>query len=215
MLKKQTLDVRYDKGFREYQLPTGDWVPSVTTILGQTKPESAKAGLENWRKRVGDEEADRITKRAGSNGEKLHTACENYLKYEDVEFEDDPFTKSLFMNIRPVLDRITPFTQEVQLWSTRLKTAGRVDVIGLFDVDMSIIDFKNSRKMKKREWIDDYFIQATTYSLMYYEMTGCFVKNIVIPMTSLEENYTKIFKGQVLDYKDEAIKRITSWKEPP
>jgi len=164
---------------RVYNTPDGNRYPSVTTILS----ELSKAGIVAWRKRVGAEEANRISTQAGSRGTKVHQICEDYLNnkpdYLDGQMPANIFT---FKQIQPILDQYIDNIQylEAPLYSDFLKTAGRVDCIAEFDGKLSIIDFKTSRKPKKKEWISNYFMQASCYAVMYEERTEIPVSRTVV-----------------------------------
>ena len=164
---------------RVYNTPDGNRYPSVTTILS----ELSKAGIVAWRKRVGAEEANRISTQAGSRGTKVHQICEDYLNnkpdYLDGQMPANVFT---FKQIQPILDQYIDNIQylEAPLYSDFLKTAGRVDCIAEFDGKLSIIDFKTSRKPKKKEWISNYFMQASCYAVMYEERTEIPVSRTVV-----------------------------------
>ena len=164
---------------RVYNTPDGNRYPSVTTILS----ELSKAGIAAWRKRVGAEEANRISTQASTRGTKIHQICEDYLNnkpdYLDGQMPANVFT---FKQIQPILDQYIDNIQylEAPLYSDFLKTAGRVDCIAEFDGKLSIIDFKTSRKPKKKEWISNYFMQASCYAVMYEERTEIPVSRTVV-----------------------------------
>jgi len=164
---------------RVYNTPDGNRYPSVTTILS----ELSKAGIVAWRKRVGAEEANRISTQASTRGTKIHQICEDYLNnkpdYLDGQMPANVFT---FKQIQPILDQYIDNIQylEAPLYSDFLKTAGRVDCIAEFDGKLSIIDFKTSRKPKKKEWISNYFMQASCYAVMYEERTEIPVSRTVV-----------------------------------
>jgi genome maintenance exonuclease 1 len=214
MKKSDQLPRREANGYREYQLPSGVWVPSMTTVLGHTKSDRDKKVLEDWKERVGEEKANHITKMAGANGEEFHQLCEDYLNGLDITEWPSPLAKASFIQTRKHLDRIYPLILEAPLFSERLKIAGRVDCIGLWDGQIAIIDFKTSRKMKKTEWIRDYFLQGTGYSLMFAEMTGLLVTKVVIIMTSLGDTDSNVWEINTSDYLEDTIRRVKSW-EPP
>ena len=164
---------------RVYNTPDGNRYPSVTTILS----ELSKAGIAAWRKRIVAEEANRISAQAVSRGTKVHQICEDYLNnkpdYLDGQMPANVFT---FKQIQPILDTYIDNIQylEAPLYSDFLKTAGRVDCIAEFDGKLSIIDFKTSRKPKKKEWISNYFMQASCYAVMYEERTEIPVSRTVV-----------------------------------
>ena len=166
-------------GKRFYTLPSGKVVPSVTTVIGAMKKKSIMA----WRKRVGEEEANRISSQASSRGTNVHTLCEKYLNNEPIPKDAMPDAAVMFRDLKPLLNRINNIHyQEQALWSERLEMAGRVDCIAEFDGVLSVIDFKTSKKIKTKEDIPDYFAQCTSYSLMYEELVGTPIDQLVVIM---------------------------------
>tara|TARA_Y100000310_G_scaffold222592_1_gene224315 strand:- start:103 stop:711 length:609 start_codon:yes stop_codon:yes gene_type:complete len=135
-----------------------------------------------WRKRVGDEEADRITKRATKRGTDMHTLVEHYMKNEELP-EVPPISDFLFKISKANLKRINNiYALEGSLYSKQLGIAGTVDCIAEYDGELAIIDFKTSAKPKPRGWIEHYFVQCMAYGCMLYELTGISVKKLVIIM---------------------------------
>ena len=167
-------------GTRYYKLPTGDKkLVSITSVTSHYK----KDFFQKWRKRVGEQEADRITKRATSRGTDTHTLIEQYLKNLDCISDVLPISEMLFQISVPVLKRINNIhALEGALYSEFLGIAGTVDCIAEFDGELAIIDFKTSAKPKPRDWIEDYFVQCCAYACMLYELTGISVKKFVIIM---------------------------------
>ena len=134
-----------------------------------------------WRNRVGEEEANKITKRATTRGNKCHKLAELYVKNQDIsKYKDDPLSMGLFYQIKPHIDSINNIhALEAPLSSKVLKLAGRVDCIAEYKGELAIIDFKTSTKTKREEWIHDYFAQETAYAIMFQELTGLQVKKLV------------------------------------
>jgi len=151
--------------------------PSVTTITSHQKKDS----ILKWRKKVGEEEANAISKRASIRGNKCHKLCELYLSNESIsKYKDDTLSMGLFYQIKPYLDSINNIhALEESLFSNVLKLAGRVDCIAEYNGELSIIDFKTSSKYKREEWIHDYFAQETAYAIMFQELTGLMPKKLV------------------------------------
>ena len=164
-------------GKRCYITPDGQNYPSITTVLSEYKKE----GIIAWRKRVGEQEANKISTKASRRGTKVHKLCEDYLNNE-LSFKDfTPDNVEMFKGIQPFLNEIEiVYAQERTLYSHHLKTAGRVDCVGKFRGKDFIIDFKTSNKPKKWEWIDNYFMQGAGYSVMWEEMTKMPIPNIAI-----------------------------------
>jgi CRISPR/Cas system-associated exonuclease Cas4 (RecB family) len=152
---------------------------SITSVISHyNKDKFAK-----WRKRVGEEEANRVTKRATSRGTDTHTLIENYLLNEELP-EVQPISEMLFKLAKPTLNRINNIhCLESSLYSEVLGVAGSVDTIGEFDGELSVIDYKTSAKPKPREWVEGYFVQTMFYGMALYEMTGIQIKKLVIIMT--------------------------------
>ena len=183
-LKKVTLET----GTRYYVTPEGQKYPSVTTVLSEEK----KKGLKRWRDRVGDEEADRIKNFAAKRGTTFHSLCEEYL---DNKVPLDTI-KGMFNQFKPLLNRISDIRcMEQHLYSDKLRVAGQVDCVGMFDKLLSIIDFKTSSKLKKREYIWDYFMQASAYSYMFEERTGIAISDITI-LISCETGECQVFQDK-------------------
>lgn len=167
---------------RIYQTPTGKSYPSVTSVLGIL----GKKEIMEWRARVGEEEANRVSARAARRGTAVHTLCENYLLNKEVE--PGPFDLETFNSIRPFLDRINNIhCLETQLYSDYLQVAGTVDCIAEFDGKTSIIDFKTSKRIKTRDDIHGYFMQTSAYAVMFEERTGIPVGKLVIIMSVDDE----------------------------
>ena len=164
---------------RTYKCPDGSSFNSVTTVLKVLSEDAIQA----WRRRVGEDVANKIGVRAANRGTAVHSIIERYLD-NDVEYDKDvmPDVLSTFKDVQPVLDEHISeiLGLEAPLYSKHLKLAGRVDCVGVFDNKLSIIDFKTSRKIKKKEWIHNYFAQASAYAIMFEERTGIPVPQLVI-----------------------------------
>ena len=177
-IERETIDgVRYYKA-----MGADDFVklPSITSVISHRNREKFKA----WRAKVGEQEANNITRKATHRGTDAHTLIEEYLNNADTFSDVLPLSQYLFKQAKPTLDRINNILcQEQSLWSFEIGIAGSVDCIAEFDGELSIIDFKTSAKPKPREWIEDYFVQCAAYACMLYEMKGIMVKKFVIIMT--------------------------------
>ena len=166
-----------ENGKRLYVTPDGEKYPSVTTVLSDYK----KDAIIQWRKRVGEQQANKISTQASRRGTKVHKLCEDYLNNESTFKGYTPDNVEMFKSIQPTLNEIeVVYAQERTLYSHHLKTAGRVDCVGKFRGKPHIIDFKTSNKPKKWEWIDNYFMQGSAYSVMWEEMTGVPIPYIAI-----------------------------------
>ena len=175
VLERELIDnVRY------YKLPSGNKkLVSITSVISHYKKDFFNA----WRKRVGAEEADKITKRATSRGTDMHTLVEYHLLNKELP-SVQPISEHLFKIAKPTLERINNiYALEGALYSEVLGIAGTCDCIAEFDGELSIIDFKSSKQPKPRDWIDGYFVQCAAYAAMLYELTGLVVKKFVIIMS--------------------------------
>tara|TARA_B100000035_G_scaffold175488_2_gene149732 strand:+ start:1758 stop:2423 length:666 start_codon:yes stop_codon:yes gene_type:complete len=172
-LSRETID-----GVRYYDTPDQKLVSITSVISFFNRDKFAK-----WRKRVGEEKANEITRKATSRGTDMHTLTEHYLKNEELPVVK-PLPDFLFKIAKPELNKIDNIhTLEGSLYSKELGVAGTVDCIAEYDGELAIIDFKTSAKPKPRDWIDGYFVQCAAYACMYYELTGIPVKKFVIIMS--------------------------------
>ena len=175
-LSRQTID-----GVRYYSVPDEEELLKLVSITSVTSHIN-KDIFVKWRKRVGNEEADRITKRATKRGTDMHTLVEYYMKNEELP-EVPPISDFLFKISKANLKRINNiYALEGSLYSKQLGIAGTVDCIAEYDGELAIIDFKTSAKPKPRKWIDHYFVQCMAYGCMLYELTGISVKKLIIIM---------------------------------
>lgn len=184
---------------RKYFTPTGNAYPSATTVLGHLTKESIIA----WRKRVGAEEANKISSRASRRGTKIHKMCEDYLNNEDDYINGAmPNNIETFNVLKPHLDTHISniWMQEEFLYSDDLECAGQVDCIAEYDGELSIIDFKTSLKLKKEEWVQNYFMQTAFYAAAFYERTGVPIKQGVIIIAVDDEPQPQVFKVNTFDY---------------
>jgi len=203
-LKSET----FPDGRRYYVLPDGTKLPSVTTVIGA---KSKRAILE-WRRRVGEEEANKISRKASGRGTNVHTLCERYLNNESLG-DIMPDAKEMFLTLKPLLHRINNIHyQECALWSIKLGMAGRVDCIGEFDGVLSVIDFKTSKRIKKKEDIDNYFAQCVAYACMYEELIGKGIDQIVIIM-AVEDSEPLLFIEKTEDHLNTLLEYIKFYKE--
>lgn len=206
-----TLNREEVDGKRFYVSPSGRKLPSVTTFLGHFK----KASIMEWRRRVGEEEANKISAKASRRGTKFHSLMESYLSNQEGFLTEDlmPDVKQAFYDFKSTVDRIDNIHYiETMLYSEALGLAGQVDCIGEFDGVPSIIDFKTSNKIKKEEWIENYFEQCTCYSLMYEEMTGRRHDQIVVLISVDQEPKPQVFVKQRKDYIPGLIEKIKQFR---
>jgi len=161
-----------------------NFYPSITTVLG-SDPKKQK-GLDDWRKRVGEKEANKISGIASRRGTAVHTLIENYINNKEGIFEGVmPNVIESFSSIKNILDTYIGdvYAQEVSMYSDHLKIAGRVDLVGQFDGELSVVDFKTSNRVKRKEWIYGYFMQCCGYAIMWEERTGIPIRQLVVIIT--------------------------------
>jgi genome maintenance exonuclease 1 len=176
----QDLQTENINGKRHYVTPDGNQYISITSLLS----ELSKEGIQKWRERVGETEANRISTKASRQGTAVHSLCESYIKNEqDFLTESMPHLVEMFESIQSLLDRIdNVHVIEGALYSDELQLAGRTDLIAEFDGNLSVIDYKTSRKIKNWEMCHSYFMQGAFYAHAYEERTGIPINNIVIIM---------------------------------
>ena len=198
-------------GKRFYVTPSGAKLPSVTTVLGHSK----KHLIKEWRERVGQDEAQKISTRASVRGTKFHNMMEKYLQNDTALFENVmPDMKQAFRDVQKTVDLIDNIHYiECPLYSERLGVAGRTDCIGEFAGVLSVIDFKTSTRLKKEEWIDNYFEQGTAYALMYEELVGKPIDQIVIIISVDGETEPQLFIRDRKYYEESLVNKIKAYKE--
>jgi PD-(D/E)XK nuclease superfamily len=175
-LERETID-----GVRYYSVPDEEELLRLVSITSVTSHFNKEIFI-NWRKKVGEEEAERVTRAATSRGTDMHLLTEHHLKNEELP-EVQPISDFLFKIAKSDLNRINNiYALEGSLYSKQLGIAGTVDCIAEYDGELAIIDFKTSKKPKPREWIEHYFVQCMAYGCMLYELTGLSVKKLVIIM---------------------------------
>jgi hypothetical protein len=176
------LEKKETNGIRLYNLPNGDWVPSITSVTSFYNRQI----FVKWRQRVGLEEANRITKRATTRGTDFHQVCQDYLDNKELNWDDyQPMTKFMFYHLKPELDKINNIHAiERTLYSEYYGLAGRVDCIAEYEGELAVIDFKTSDKIKPEEWIENYFVQEMFYAAAYYELTEIPIKKLITLMVT-------------------------------
>jgi genome maintenance exonuclease 1 len=203
----------FPDGKRFYTTPEGKTYPSITTMLGHKE----KPWLEDWRNSLGREKADKETKRAGERGEAIHRLIELYLANtltSDITRPLKPEYVNGFNQVKLRLNKIDNIRiQEAALYSDVIEVAGRVDCIGEYEGVLSIVDFKTSSNVKDRAMIEDYYLQCTAYALMWQELTGEEIKDIVIIMSVEKGMVPLVFKEKVHKYISPLRKRILQYYE--
>ena len=214
---RETIDgVRYYKA-----MGSEDFVklPSITSVISWRNRDKFK----EWRRKVGEEEANNVTRKATHRGTDAHTLIEEYLNnVEKLSLSSVlPLSQYLFKQAKPDLDKIDNILcQEQSLWSFELGIAGSVDCIAEHtgengEPELAIIDFKTSKQPKPRAWIEDYFVQCAAYACMLYEMKGIMVKKFVIIMTCENgevEVYEEYDKRKYINLLSEYIREFVESK---
>jgi genome maintenance exonuclease 1 len=197
-------------GKRFYTTPDGIRLPSVTTVIGAKKKQS----IMEWRNRVGEETANKISAKASSRGNRVHKLCEDYIanvnEYARGAFPD---ALEMFRTIKPVIDEHVGevWYQEQALYSLQLEMAGRVDLIAYWDGVLSIIDFKTSSRIKTKDMIGDYFAQETAYALMVEELIGEPINQLVTLM-AVDDEQPLVFIEKTEDHLVNLVEHIQFYK---
>ena len=196
---------------RLYTTPEGNKYKSITTVLSNYN----KQAIMEWRQSVGEEQANKISRRAADRGTKVHKICEDYLKNEIPELKMQmmmPDLKELFFKIKPHIDENVGkiYSQEQALYSDKYRIAGRVDLIAEWNGKLSVIDYKTSTKQKEEQDIQNYFMQCTAYALMFAERTGMWIDDIVV-LIATEEGPAQIFEHQIGNYRQPLVEYINKY----
>lgn len=206
-LKHIELTTETVDGKRFYRTPGGELFPSVTTVLSAMKD---KTHLNEWKKRIGEDEANSVMRKAAGRGTAMHYICEDYLNNKDDYIGGRmPIAIDLFRKIQPVLDEHVDviYGNEIPLYSKELRTAGRTDMFCRFFGTNTIVDFKTATKDKREDWIEDYFLQSTAYAMMleevYKDQKLIYIPQIAI-IIALQEGELKyqLFVKKTKDYRD-------------
>ena len=192
-------------GKRRYATPDGEKLPSVTTILDATKSEESKKALQEWRKRVGVQKAQEITTEAAGRGTRMHKWLEDYIKTGKInEPGSNPYSQQSHKMAQSIISQGLVKCNEY--WGTEVPLyypkiyAGTTDLVGIHDGDEAIMDHKQTNKPKKREWIEDYFVQLAAYANAHNEVHGTKIRNGVIFMCSADNLYQEfILEGSDFD----------------
>jgi len=192
-------------GKRHYLTPEGHKVPSVTTILDATKSEESKKALMEWRNRVGHKRAQEITTEAAGRGTRMHKFIEDYIKTgilnepgsNPYSIQSQKMAKSIIEQGLCKVDEA--WGVEVPLYFPKIY-AGTTDLCGIHDGQEAIMDHKQSNKVKKREWIEDYFVQSAAYATAHNELYGTNIRKGVIFMCTADNQYLEfIVEGAEFD----------------
>ena len=207
-------------GSRKYATPDGEKLPSVTTILDATKSEESKQALNNWRKRVGVQKAQEITTEAAGRGTRMHKWLEDYIKTGILnEPGSNPYSMQSHKMAQSIISQ--GLNKCSEWWGTEVPLyypkiyAGTTDLAGVHDGDEAIMDHKQTNKPKKREWIDDYFVQLAAYANAHNEVHNTKIRKGVIFMCSADNLYQEfILEGSDFDkYSDIWFNRVEKYYE--
>ena len=190
---------------RKYIAPDGEKLPSVTTILDATKSLEAKKALIEWRRRVGEQKAKEITTEAAGRGTRMHKFLENYVITGELHDPgSNPYSKQSHSMANTIISNGLSNCSE--FWGTEVTLyfpkiyAGSTDLVGMHGGDEAILDFKQTNKLKKREWIGDYFLQLTAYANAHNEVYNTKIRKGVILMCSSDNQYQEfIIEGNEFD----------------
>ena len=205
-------------GKRRYATPDGEKLPSVTTILDATKSEESKKALNEWRKRMGPAKAQAITTEAAGRGTRMHKWLENYIKTgETGEPGSNPYSIQSHQMAHSIITQGLVKCNEY--WGTEVPLyfpkvyAGTTDLVGIHDGSPAIMDHKQSNKLKKREWIDDYFVQLAAYANAHNEVHGTDIRKGIIFMCTADNIYQEfiIEDGEFDKYTDMWFKRVEQY----
>lgn len=196
---------------RRYKVPSGLLYPSVTTIFSVYNNKH----IEEWKQKVGEEQANKIAKAAAKRGTYIHERCEELIK--GININNPPLTKMLYhdtwLQFKPLVEKIGKvYANEAPLYSDYLKVAGTVDCVGYWEGKRSIIDFKTSSRFKAKEDIETYWMQCSAYSVMWEERTGQPITNLVILM-SVEDDSPLCYNSHRDEWIGKFIKLRKEFKE--
>ena len=213
----QEISATTTDGVRLYETPEGNKYPSITTVLSVRN----KKGLMEWRKRVGNDVANYVSRTAAARGTKVHHMCEDYLNNMETEWPDkwkekheqhflpmclfNRLKEESFLHINNI------YAQECGLYSDKYKVAGRVDCIAKYKGVLSIIDFKTSTRERSDSWNENYYIQGSAYAEMFTELTGIDISQVVILVVT-EDGTVQEFIKQKGDFLDSIHDSVAEWR---
>jgi genome maintenance exonuclease 1 len=183
--------------------------PGVTKVLSGTKDMT---GLNAWRDSIGHAEADRIvneSKRIGVSLDKIFNDSLSDTFEESLYENDEGFT--LYKQLKPYIARTQPVSVQMKVWSDHMKMMGYLDCLGLYDGVLTLIDCKNSKKEKKEEYLEDYFLQCTAYSMMIYEMLGLKAQKIALFIARRDSSWPQIVIRDIKPWVPEVLKRVKTY----
>ena len=196
----------YENGKRFYEFEDHKFA-SVTTALSATKPQKDIDALNNWRSRVGEIEAARISKESTERGSEMHDLAERYLKADHAAIDVRCDSVRLFEQLMPELDNIDWWALELFVCSKELGLAGRLDCLGFHGDQLTLIDFKSSTKKKYPSYITDYYYQVTIYAIMCEELFGFEIKKGLILISTMADGLQK-FEFEIDVWREKVLERV-------
>ena len=186
---------------RYYKIEGNNCYPSITSVISFINRKK----FADWRARVGNEAANKKTKKATTRGTRLHLVNEHYIKNEDyqqLKEWDVPLIRMMFNSNKSKLDKHIDniFYQEQRMYSDKLCLAGTVDLVCEHDGELAIIDFKTSEKEKPEEWLEDYFVQLSAYWAMFSEKTGVAPKKLVVWLVAEDGSVQIVERTNIMHY---------------
>lgn len=197
-------------GARGYEDAEGTFLQSVTGWLDDNWD---KTHIKKWKEKVGEEEAERIRNRAADRGTALHENLELYIRNKELDYKRMDFlTKNLFAKVKPLVCRIDNIRLiETPIYSKKLGLAGRPDCISDYDQSLAVVDFKTSIRLKRKNWIVNYFLQTACYAEMFYELYGEMPRKSVIIIAVEESNLPQLH----IESMDLCIRMLSKFREDP
>ncbi len=184
--------------------------PGVTKVLSGTKDMT---GLNAWRDRVGHAEADRIVEESKRIGTSLDTMFNNALTeecFDESLYKDEPGYR-LFRQLKPYMARLEPVAVQMRVWSDHMKMMGYLDCLGLYDGKLTLVDCKNSKREKAEQYLEDYYLQCTAYSMMIYEMLGLKVQQLALFIARRDSPFPQIVVRDIKPWVPEVLKRVKTY----
>lgn len=184
--------------------------PGVTKVLSATKDMS---GLDAWRDRVGHAEADRIvqeSKMIGSSLDKMFNDALTSDMFEESLYKDEPGYR-LFKQLKPYIARLEPAAVQMRVWSDHMKMMGYLDCVGLYDGVLTLVDCKNSKREKEEQYLEDYYLQCTAYSMMLYEMLDMRIKQMALFIARRDSPFPQIVVRDIKPWIPEVLKRVKNY----
>ena len=186
---------------RYYKIEGNNCYPSITSVISFINRKK----FADWRAKVGNEAANKKTKKATTRGTKFHLVNEYYIAnkdYKELDEWDVPLIQLMFNSNKKELDKHINniYYQEQRMYSDKLCLAGTVDMICEYDGELAIVDFKTSEKEKPEEWLEDYFVQLSAYWAMFSEKTGVAPKKLVVWLVAEDGSVQIVERTNIMNY---------------